>query len=134
MRGLVSQAAIPAANLAGWSEDTNTQFEPRKDPHRHSEPNRQHCPRRRLRHRQHRPDQCGHTGPNRRAVQRVLFQRVPIALFDATDTLNVIGVIGQAPAGTGWTVPNGSTMNNTLVRQHNTSQGGRWNGPNGSRT
>ena len=57
-----------------------------------------------------------------------------IALFDATDTLDVIGVIGQAPAGTGWTVPNGSTMNNTLVRQPSTNQGGRWNGPNGSRT
>jgi len=57
-----------------------------------------------------------------------------IALFDATDTLDVIGVIGQTPAGGGWTVPNGSTMNNTLVRQPTTSQGGRWNGPNGSVT
>jgi len=57
-----------------------------------------------------------------------------IALFDATDTLDVIGVIGQTPAGGGWTVPNGSTQNNTLVRQPSTSQGGRWNGPNGSST
>jgi len=57
-----------------------------------------------------------------------------IALFDATDTLDVIGVIGQTPGTTGWTVPNGSTMNNTLVRQPTTSQGGRWNGPNGSIT
>jgi endonuclease I len=57
-----------------------------------------------------------------------------IALFDATDTLDVIGVIGRTPAGGAWTVPNGSTLNNTLVRQPTTSQGGRWNGPNGSAT
>ena len=57
-----------------------------------------------------------------------------IALFDATDTLDVIGVIGQTPPGGAWTVPNGSTLNNTLVRQPTTSQGGRWNGPNGSVT
>ncbi|WP_201983418.1 endonuclease [Hymenobacter rubidus] len=57
-----------------------------------------------------------------------------IALFDATDTLDVIGVIGQTPPSGGWTVPNGSTLNNTLVRQPTTSQGGRWNGPNGSVT
>ncbi|MDO7851450.1 endonuclease [Hymenobacter convexus] len=55
-----------------------------------------------------------------------------IALFDGTDTLDVIGVIGQRP--TEWTVPNGSTLNNTLVRQPTVSQGGRWNGPNGSAT
>ncbi|MBF9140917.1 endonuclease [Hymenobacter properus] len=55
-----------------------------------------------------------------------------IALFDGTDTLDVIGVIGQRP--TEWTVPGGSTLNNTLVRQPTTSQGGRWNGPNGSST
>ena len=57
-----------------------------------------------------------------------------IALFDATDTLDVMGVMGQTPAGGAWTVPNGSTLNNTLVRQPTTSQGGRWNGPNGSAT
>ena len=57
-----------------------------------------------------------------------------IALFDATDTLDVIGVIGQTPPTGGWVVPNGSTTNNTLVRQPTTSQGGRWNGPNGSAT
>ena len=57
-----------------------------------------------------------------------------IALFDATDTLDVIGVIGQTPTGGGWSVPNGSTLNNTLVRQPTTSQGGRWNGPYGSAT
>ena len=55
-----------------------------------------------------------------------------IALFDGTDTLDVIGVIGQRP--TEWTVPGGSTLNNTLVRQPTTTQGGRWNGPNGSST
>lgn len=60
-----------------------------------------------------------------------------LALFEGTDTLDVIGVIGRTPPGgatTGWTVPNGSTQNNTLVRQPSTSQGGRWNGPNGSST
>ncbi|ALW86786.1 hypothetical protein AUC43_17890 [Hymenobacter sedentarius] len=57
-----------------------------------------------------------------------------IALFDGTDTLDVIGVIGQTPAGGAWTVPNGSTLNNTLVRQPTVSQGGRWNGPYGSVT
>ena len=59
-----------------------------------------------------------------------------IALFDGTDTLDVIGVIGRSPvpATGGWTVPNGSTQNNTLVRQPTTSQGGRWNGPFGSST
>ena len=55
-----------------------------------------------------------------------------VALFDGTDTLDVIGVIGQRP--TEWTVPGGSTLNNTLVRQPTTTQGGRWNGPNGSST
>jgi endonuclease I len=57
-----------------------------------------------------------------------------IALFDGTDTLDVIGVIGQDPTGGAWTVPGGSTLNNTLVRQPTTSQGGRWNGPYGSAT
>ena len=55
-----------------------------------------------------------------------------IVLFDGTDTLDIIGVVGQRP--TEWTVPGGSTLNNTLVRQPTTSQGGRWNGPNGSIT
>ncbi|HEX8505717.1 MAG TPA: endonuclease [Hymenobacter sp.] len=57
-----------------------------------------------------------------------------IALFDATDTLDVIGVIGRTPPGGAWSVPNGSTLNNTLVRQPTTNQGGRWNGPFGSAT
>ncbi|MDO7846383.1 endonuclease [Hymenobacter sp. M29] len=57
-----------------------------------------------------------------------------VALFDGTDTLDVIGVIGQDPTGGAWTVPNGSTLNNTLVRQPTVSQGGRWNGPYGSAT
>jgi len=55
-----------------------------------------------------------------------------ILLFDGTDTLDAIGVVGQRP--TEWTVPGGSTLNNTLVRQPTTSQGGRWNGPYGSAT
>ena len=54
-----------------------------------------------------------------------------IALFNVTDTLDVIGIIGQTPAATGWPVTNGSTLDNTLVRLPGTSQGGRWTGPNG---
>ncbi|WP_052732681.1 endonuclease [Hymenobacter terrenus] len=57
-----------------------------------------------------------------------------IALFDGTDTLDVIGVIGQTPAGNAWTVAGGSTRDNTLVRLPTTSQGGRWSGPSGSAT
>ncbi len=56
-----------------------------------------------------------------------------LALFDGTDTLDVIGVIGQRP--TEWTVAGGgSTLNNSIVRLPNTTQGGRWNGPNGAAT
>ncbi|OGX84325.1 hypothetical protein BEN47_02875 [Hymenobacter lapidarius] len=55
-----------------------------------------------------------------------------IALFDGTDTLDVIGVIGQRPIS--WTITNGSTLNNTMVRLPATNQGGRWNGPFGSST
>ncbi|MET4075421.1 endonuclease [Hymenobacter sp. UYCo722] len=56
-----------------------------------------------------------------------------VALFDGTDTLDVIGVIGQRP--TEWTVAGGgSTLNNTIVRLPNTTQGGRWNGPYGAAT
>ena len=56
-----------------------------------------------------------------------------IGLFDGTDTLDVIGVIGQQPVS--WTVTGGgSTLNNTLVRLPNTTQGGRWNGPYGAAT
>ncbi|WP_426062084.1 endonuclease [Hymenobacter sp. B1770] len=55
-----------------------------------------------------------------------------LALFDDIDTLDVIGVIGQRP--TSWTVPGGSTLNNSLVRQPTAGQGGRWNGPFGSAT
>ncbi|MBD2769974.1 endonuclease [Hymenobacter sp. BT664] len=57
-----------------------------------------------------------------------------LALFDGTDTLDVIGLIGRTPSGGGWSVTSGSTMNNSLVRQPTTSQGGRWNGPYGSAT
>ncbi|WP_216689392.1 endonuclease [Hymenobacter siberiensis] len=56
-----------------------------------------------------------------------------VALFDGTDTLDIIGVIGQRP--TEWTVAGGgSTLNNTMVRLPNTNQGGRWNGPYGAAT
>ena len=57
-----------------------------------------------------------------------------LALFDGTDTLDVIGVIGQTPPGGAWAVANGSTLNNTLVRLPNATQGGRWNGPYGAAT
>lgn len=41
-----------------------------------------------------------------------------LALFSGTDTLDVIGVIGQRPAATGWVLPdNGTTTNNTIGRQ-----------------
>ncbi|WP_375378256.1 Calx-beta domain-containing protein [Hymenobacter cellulosilyticus] len=51
-----------------------------------------------------------------------------IALFDGTDTLDVIGVIGQRPAATGWAIPGGgSTTDNTLVRKATVAQGeARW--------
>ncbi|MBT9393816.1 endonuclease [Hymenobacter sp. NST-14] len=47
-----------------------------------------------------------------------------LLLMDGTDTLDIIGVIGQQPAG-GWQLPGGgSTTNATLVRKA-TVQGGR---------
>ncbi|UPL50160.1 endonuclease [Hymenobacter sublimis] len=51
-----------------------------------------------------------------------------IGLFNGTDTLDVIGVIGQVPAGGSWTVPSGgSTRDNTLVRKPTVSRGQpRW--------
>ena len=56
-----------------------------------------------------------------------------VALFDGTDTLDVIGVIGQRP--TEWTTAGGgSTLNNTIVRLPGATQGGRWNGPYGAAT
>ncbi|MDO7877454.1 endonuclease [Hymenobacter sp. ASUV-10] len=56
-----------------------------------------------------------------------------IVLFDGTDTLDIIGVVGQSP--TEWTTAGGgSTLNNTLVRLPATEMGGNWNGPNGSIT
>lgn len=56
-----------------------------------------------------------------------------VVLYDGTDTLDIIGVVGQAPAN--WSTPNGgSTLNSTLVRLPDTDMGGNWNGPNGSAT
>ena len=58
-----------------------------------------------------------------------------LALFDGTDTLDLIGIIGQQPTATGWPTPaGGNTLNNTLVRLPATAQGGRWAGPNGAAT
>ncbi len=56
-----------------------------------------------------------------------------VVLFDGTDTLDIIGVVGQRPVS--WAVPGGgATLNNTLVRQPSVTMGGSWNGPNGSVT
>ncbi|GAA4005153.1 hypothetical protein GCM10022408_16220 [Hymenobacter fastidiosus] len=51
-----------------------------------------------------------------------------LALFDGTDTLDVIGVIGQQPPATGWAIPGGgATANNTLVRKGTVGRGNtRW--------
>ncbi|GAA3953579.1 endonuclease [Hymenobacter algoricola] len=51
-----------------------------------------------------------------------------LGLFDGTDTIDVIGVIGQQPTGTGWVIPGGgSTTNNTLVRKATVGHGNtRW--------
>ncbi|MCB2408111.1 endonuclease [Hymenobacter lucidus] len=47
-----------------------------------------------------------------------------IGLFDGTDTLDVIGVIGQRPVATGWVIPGGgTTTDNTLVRRSNVDKG-----------
>ncbi|MBC6698177.1 endonuclease [Hymenobacter puniceus] len=50
-----------------------------------------------------------------------------LALFDGSDTLDVIGVIGTDP-GTTWTIPGGgSTTDNTLVRKPTVARGEtRW--------
>jgi hypothetical protein len=45
-----------------------------------------------------------------------------LALFDGTDTLDVIGVIGTDPGAT-WNIPGGSTTNNTLVRKPTVARG-----------
>ena len=62
-----------------------------------------------------------------------------IALFLGTDTLDVIGVIGRAPAAgtnTGWLVASGgTTRDNSLVRLPTTGSGNpRWFGPTGANT
>jgi len=47
-----------------------------------------------------------------------------LALFDGSDTLDVIGVVGQQPAATGWVIPGGgTTTNNTLVRKATVGHG-----------
>ncbi|UOG76366.1 endonuclease [Hymenobacter tibetensis] len=49
-----------------------------------------------------------------------------IALMEGSDTLDIIGVVGVDPGST-WTIPGGSTTNNTLVRRPNVARGeGRW--------
>ncbi|RZK24082.1 MAG: T9SS type A sorting domain-containing protein [Hymenobacter sp.] len=56
-----------------------------------------------------------------------------IVLYDGTDTLDIIGVVGRTPSGTGWAVPTGSTRDNSLVRLPATGIGNpRWFGPSGA--
>jgi endonuclease I len=56
-----------------------------------------------------------------------------VVLFDGTDTLDIIGVVGQRPVS--WnTAGGGSTLNSTMVRLPDTEMGGNWNGLNGSAT
>ena len=59
-----------------------------------------------------------------------------VVLFDGTDTLDVIGVVGRTPSGTGWTVASGgTTRDNSLVRLPSTGQGNtRWFGTTGAAT
>jgi endonuclease I len=59
-----------------------------------------------------------------------------IALFDGTDTLDIIGVVGRTPSGTGWAIPSGgTTRDNSLVRLPGTGQGNtRWFGATGAAT
>ncbi|MVN74899.1 T9SS type A sorting domain-containing protein [Hymenobacter sp. HMF4947] len=61
-----------------------------------------------------------------------------LVLFDGTDTLDVIGVVGRTPAGAGtsWAVASGgNTRDNSLVRLPTTGRGNsRWFGPTGAAT
>jgi endonuclease I len=59
-----------------------------------------------------------------------------LVLYDGTDTLDIIGVVGRTPSGTGWTVAGGgTTRDNSLVRLPSTGQGNtRWFGATGAAT
>jgi len=61
-----------------------------------------------------------------------------LVLYDDSDTLDIIGVVGRMPTGgaTGWAVTSGgSTINNSLVRRPATGRGNsRWFGPDGAAT
>ncbi len=59
-----------------------------------------------------------------------------LVLYDGTDTLDIIGVVGRAPSGTGWAIPSGgTTRDNSLVRLPSTGQGTtRWFGAAGAAT
>jgi endonuclease I len=59
-----------------------------------------------------------------------------LVLYDGTDTLDIIGVVGRTPSGTGWTVASGgTTRDNSLVRLPSTGQGNtRWFGATGAAT
>ena len=61
-----------------------------------------------------------------------------LVLFDGTDTLDIIGVVGRTPANgaTGWAVASGgTTRDNSLVRLPTTGRGNsRWFGTSGAAT
>ncbi|MGI4862300.1 MAG: endonuclease [Janthinobacterium lividum] len=59
-----------------------------------------------------------------------------VVLFDGTDTLDIIGVVGRTPSGTGWAIASGATTrDNSLVRLPATGRGSsRWFGPTGAAT
>ncbi|HET9503679.1 MAG TPA: endonuclease [Hymenobacter sp.] len=59
-----------------------------------------------------------------------------LVLYDGTDTLDIIGVVGRAPSGTGWPIAgNSTTRDNSLVRLPSTGQGNtRWFGATGAAT
>jgi endonuclease I len=61
-----------------------------------------------------------------------------LVLFDGTDTLDIIGVVGRTPASgaTGWAVASGgTTRDNSLVRLPTTGRGNsRWFGTGGAAT
>ncbi len=61
-----------------------------------------------------------------------------LVLFDGTDTLDIIGVVGRTPANgaTGWAVASGgTTRDNSLVRLATTGRGNsRWFGTSGAAT
>ncbi len=46
-----------------------------------------------------------------------------VALINGTDTIDVVGIIGNDPGASGWTVGSGTTANHTLVRNSSVKSG-----------